>query len=199
MDFLKDIEGIVEGPTVPMADVPMPMQGDLIKPVSVSVAIDSEYHISPNFTYGQLVTTNNRNFINLNYDEGKKYINNLTRLCNEILEPIVVLIGEVPIIDSAFRCVELNTSLGASKTSQHMDAEAGDTKYRNMSLKNVFNKIADSSLPFGQLIFEFSSWVHVSVIDNVKHPGKVHQKFTTAIQKNAFGHNETVYIPVNHI
>ena len=146
-----------------LSDAPLPMQGDLVHPVTASASIDRDYHVSPHFTFGQLIITDHRDFIQKNYDEGLKLVNHLTRLCNEILEPIVTLVGVVPTIHSAFRCPELNTLLGASKTSQHMDAEAADTVYAGKSLKQVFNIIMASKLPYGQIIYEFASWVHVSI------------------------------------
>lgn len=170
---------------------PLPMQGDLIHPVTAS--IDRDYHISPHFTFGQLIITDHRDFIQKNYDEGLKLVNHLTRLCNEILEPIVTLVGVVPTIHSAFRCPELNTLLGASKTSQHMDAEAADTVYPGKGLKEVFNILMASKLPYGQIIYEFASWVHVSIQDPVLHAGKIRQNFVAA--SNSKG--ETVYTTVS--
>jgi hypothetical protein len=76
----------------------------------------------------------------------------------------------VPIfIASGFRCENLNTLVGGSKTSQHRLGEALDIdadNYGGITNKQIFDYIK-TNLHFDQLIWEFGTnenpeWVHVS-------------------------------------
>jgi zinc D-Ala-D-Ala carboxypeptidase len=164
------------------------------KIVNPAIIIGTDYQLSKNYTYGMLVTTEHRNYISQNFDEGKKYIDNMRILCNTILEPVGGLIGIIPHINSCFRCPGLNKIVNGSITSQHMIAEAGDTVYDKMSLREVFNKIANSNIPFSQLIFEYSSWIHIGMLDLINHPNKIGQKFITKIENG-----KTEYITVDKL
>jgi hypothetical protein len=156
------------------------------------VEVGLDYNISPHLTYGQCVSTQHRDQIRKNFDEGKQFLHNMKFWANTIYEPIIEILGIVPTIDSMFRCSFLNTIVGGSLTSQHMDAEAGDTKYEKMSLRKVYNKLAWSKIPFSQIIIEFESWIHIGSIDLIKHSGKVGQRFITGKDKTG----NTIYIPV---
>jgi hypothetical protein len=76
----------------------------------------------------------------------------------------------VPIfIASGFRCENLNTLVGGSKTSQHRLGEALDIdadNYGGVTNKQIFDYIK-TNLHFDQLIWEFGTdenpnWIHVS-------------------------------------
>jgi hypothetical protein len=142
------------------------------------IIITADYQISPNFTLGDLVKTENRNFIEQNFEEGKKKIDVLARLCKEILDPLHDLMGHYT-INSCFRCPDLNAAVGGSSTSQHKDAEAADTVYKLVQ-KESFNKIAfNSNIKFSQIIIEFG-WIHIGMIDEILHPGKVMQRMVAS-------------------
>ena len=67
------------------------------------------------------------------------------------------------IISSGFRCEALNDLLGSKRTSQHIMGLACDfTCDRYAHVGRVFEVIADSSIPFDQLILEYDSWIHIS-------------------------------------
>jgi zinc D-Ala-D-Ala carboxypeptidase len=147
-------------------------------PASSQTTIGLDYVLSPHFNFGMMTSTENRKLLEQNRQQGLKYLDNLRNLCNNILEPIILLVGST-YISSCFRCQVLNVSVGGTKNSQHVEAEAADTHY-NIPLNEAYNKIAASNLPFGQLIFEFSQWVHVSIQDPILHPGKVREKLNAA-------------------
>jgi hypothetical protein len=73
----------------------------------------------------------------------------------------------------------LNSSIGGAKNSQHVEAEAADTHYI-IPLNEAYNKIASTNLPWGQLIYEFSQWIHISIQSPVDHPGKVREKLNAS-------------------
>ena len=67
------------------------------------------------------------------------------------------------IISSGFRCEALNDLLGSKRTSQHIMGLACDfTCDRYAHVGRVFEVIADSSIPFDQLILEYNSWIHIA-------------------------------------
>ena len=90
-------------------------------------------------------------------------IANLTMLVENVLDKARIGIGAPIIVNSGYRCEELNKAVGGKKNSQHKKGEAADittgTSYGNMCL---FNFIKDN-LEFDQLIDEkHYQWVHVS-------------------------------------
>jgi len=94
---------------------------------------------------------------------------NLKSLCEGVLQPVRNHFMKPMIISSGFRCEELNTKIGGSKTSQHVLGQAADIEvlgFSNVELSDWIN----ANLDFDQLILEFynekegphSGWVHVS-------------------------------------
>jgi hypothetical protein len=77
---------------------------------------------------------------------------------------------DVPItITSGYRCPKLNTAIGGSKTSQHMQGEAVDFKAPAFgTVLDACRAILDagSFVEFDQLINEGGQWIHVSFSDN---------------------------------
>lgn len=69
------------------------------------------------------------------------------------------------IVSSGFRCEELNTAIGGSKTSAHMQGLAADIscpKLTPLELSRfIANHMADEG--FDQVIHEFERWVHVGL------------------------------------
>lgn len=89
---------------------------------------------------------------------------NLSRLVENVLDPLREWYGKPITINSGYRNAEVNKLVGSkSKNSQHLKGEAADitvgTKEGN---KKLFDYIKDN-LEFDQLIDESNfSWVHVS-------------------------------------
>lgn len=91
---------------------------------------------------------------------------NLNALVDKILDPLREAYGKPIIVTSGFRCEELNSLIGGSKTSQHRTGQAADirtivdTPEEN---KKLYDLIIKLNLPFDQLIDEYNfDWVHVS-------------------------------------
>lgn len=80
------------------------------------------------------------------------------------LELVRTKLDSLPInISSGFRCLALNRLLGSRDTSYHTRGLAADfTCNRYSNIVRVFEVLAESSIPFDQLILEYSSWVHIS-------------------------------------
>jgi hypothetical protein len=88
-------------------------------------------------------------------------IQNLTLLCQKVLEPLRLIVQKPIIITSGYRSKKVNEAIGGSSTSQHMKGQAADFIVHDLTLEEVFNIVA-GQLPFDQLIQEFGQWVHAS-------------------------------------
>ena len=92
----------------------------------------------------------------------------MVRLCDEILEPMRALVGPLR-INSGYRSPRVNAAIGGASTSQHMRGQAADVFPMKMALKEAFQAVKASSIPFDQLILE-PSWIHVSVAPPNENP-----------------------------
>ena len=98
-------------------------------------------------------------------------IDNLRRLCVDILQPYRDVIGVPITITSGYRPPRLNELIGGSTTSAHMDGRAADFVVPGKTPLEVAEAIRDMDLPYDQLIHEFGEWVHVGISreeDNIR-------------------------------
>lgn len=87
---------------------------------------------------------------------------NLTELALG-LEKVRDLLGHPIHINSGYRGPKVNSAVGGSKNSAHMNGYAADfvcPAYGNVSA--ICHAIMDSTIGYDQLIHEFGSWVHIS-------------------------------------
>jgi hypothetical protein len=116
--------------------------------------------MTPNFTLEELTVTDHRQFDNT---PNAAEMVNLQRLA-ELLEQVKVAIGGKPVmVNSAFRCKQVNDAVGSKDTSQHRLGCAADIRVPGMAPDAVVKAIMAANLPFDQLIREFDRWTHISV------------------------------------
>lgn len=126
----------------------------------------------------------NKNIVNLPPEYAKK---NLKKLCKNILQPIRDKWGEAVIVNSGYRCKELNALVGGVHTSEHLTGNAADVMPKKKEdVQKLFDMIKtmveNGEITVGQLILEksrFSSWVHVS------NPSKNHKNEIFTLKKEA--------------
>ena len=117
-------------------------------------------NLSENFTYEELTHTDHREFDNT---PNETEMANLVRLA-AFLEQVKEVIGGKPImINSAFRCHEVNQAVGSKDSSQHRHGCAADIRVPGMTPDEVVTTIMGSGLPYDQVIREFDRWTHVSI------------------------------------
>ena len=122
-------------------------------------------NLSENFTYEELTHTDHREYDNTPSDAEMA---NLVRLA-AFLEQVKEVLGGKPImINSAFRCAEVNKAVGSSDKSQHRHGCAADIRVPGMTPDEVVQTIIASGLPYDQIIREFvtptgGGWTHVSI------------------------------------
>lgn len=120
-------------------------------------------NLSQHFTLAELIhsqTASRRSIDNAPTDTALANMRNI--LCPG-LEQIRELLGKPILISSGYRGPVLNSAVGGSKSSQHMQGLAADFTCPSYgSPLAVAQLIKKSGLEFDQLIHEFDSWVHVS-------------------------------------
>ena len=117
-------------------------------------------NLSPHFTLEELTITEHREFDNTP-DEAE--LANLKRLA-EFLEKVKEVLGGKPImINSAFRCKQVNDAVGSKDTSQHRVGCAADLRVPGMTPDEVVKAIIASGIGYDQVIREFDRWTHISI------------------------------------
>jgi len=119
--------------------------------------------LSPHFSLEELTVTDHREFDNT---PNSSEINNLKRVA-DLLEQVKTLIGGKPImVNSAFRCKQVNDAVGSKDTSQHRVGCAADIRVPGMTPDEVVKAVMASGINYDQIIREFNSWTHISVPNN---------------------------------
>ena len=116
--------------------------------------------LSEHFTLEELTHTDHREFDNT---PNEAELANLTRLA-AFLEQVKKVLGNKPVmINSAFRCKQVNDAVGSKDTSQHRLGCAADLRIPGMTPDEVVQTIKASDLQYDQLIREFDRWTHISI------------------------------------
>jgi len=121
-------------------------------------------------------------------------IDNLTRLCRMVLEPLRRELNAPMIVTSGLRPVEVNTGIGGSKNSDHIVGRAADVRAIGCTPLFIAMTVEELKLPVKQVIHEFGRWVHVSVAPDGAVPGM--QALTATAGKNGTEYNHGIH-PVN--
>jgi uncharacterized protein YcbK (DUF882 family) len=116
--------------------------------------------LSEHFSLEELTHTDHRQFDNTPNDAEMA---NLVRLA-EFLEEVKTVLGGKPVmINSAFRCKQVNDAVGSKDTSQHRIGCAADIRVPGVTPDEVVKAVIAAGLGYDQLIREFDRWTHVSV------------------------------------
>lgn len=134
-----------------------------------------EQHLSPHFTVGEFFRSGTAirlgivNEPDAHPEEGltnEEVVENLRKLCTEVLEPLRKRVGRV-IITSGYRCQELNKAVGGVPHSQHLRGEAADIYVPNQATALRYEHILEPHSAVQQLLLEplgtaNKRWLHVS-------------------------------------
>jgi Peptidase M15 len=117
-------------------------------------------NLTEHFTLEELTHTDHREFDNT---PNKQERANLVRVAG-LLEQVKSAVGGKPImVNSAFRCKQVNDAVGSKDSSQHRVGCAADIRVPGMTPDEVVKAIMAAKLPYDQLIREFDRWTHISV------------------------------------
>lgn len=118
------------------------------------------------FTYEEMTDSPTARRLGIDNTPGASQIINLQELVANVLDPLREAWGAPIIVTSGYRSTRLNSYVGGTRMSQHVNGQAADI--RTLSDKPADNKrlrdlLIKLNLPFDQLIDEFKcNWLHVS-------------------------------------
>lgn len=118
--------------------------------------------LTPHFSLDELTRSNTAKRLDIRNEPNDVQVANLHTLA-EGLELVRTKFNNNPIrVSSGFRSMDLNRVLKSKDTSYHTFGLAADITIPGYHVSEVMRTIADSSIEFQQLIFEYNSWIHIA-------------------------------------
>ena len=118
------------------------------------------------FTINELTKSSTAKRLGIDNTPTQEIKDNLSKLIDNILDPLREAYQQPIIVSSGYRCKALNKAVGGAASSQHclgMAADIHTVSNTTESNKKLFELIKSLKLPFDQLINEYNyTWVHVS-------------------------------------
>ena len=149
-------------------------------------------NLTTNFSLAEMVKSETALRHDMDNTPGEAEIENLKRLCEQVLQPVRDHFAKGVKVNSGFRHPEVNAKVGGSKTSDHCKGQAADIEIPGVANADLAQWITEN-LDFTQVILEFytpgvpdSGWVHVSY-----DPQNLKKQVLTATKPGG----KTVYLP----
>lgn len=128
-------------------------------------------NLSKNLTLAEVTKSTTAKRLGIDNTPDEWTTENLRQVAINIFQPLRDSFGCPIYVSSGYRSAELNTAIGGSSRSQHVEGRALDLDadvYRGCTNAQIFNWIKEN-LEFDQLIWEFGDddnpdWVHVSYV-----------------------------------
>ena len=146
--------------------------------------------LSPNFFLAEMTKSDTALRLDMENEPGDEEIDNLTALCENVLQKVRDHYGKGVKVNSGFRHPDVNGAVGGSKTSDHCKGMAADIEIPGVANAELAEWIVENC-EFRQVILEFytpgipdSGWVHVSY-----NPDDNKKQVLTAMKENG----KTVY------
>ena len=124
--------------------------------------------ITPHFSLEELTASDMADRMGIENSPSEVQVSNLSRLCENVLEPIRENYGIPFSPSSCYRSSQLNECVGGAKNSQHIDGCAADIEVPGIDNLDLAKWIK-ANLDYDQLVLEHhvlgdasSGWVHVS-------------------------------------
>ena len=91
-------------------------------------------------------------------------VDNLKRLCSEILEPIREAFDSPIYVNSAYRSQRVNRLIGGAKNSYHLYGRAADITATDVErLKDVVQDLRNSGVICPTELIEYNSFIHLAL------------------------------------
>ena len=127
--------------------------------------------LSKNLSLAEVTKSTTAKRLGINNTPDEWTTENLRQVAVNIFQPLRNAFGCPIYVSSGYRSPELNTAIGGSVRSQHVEGRALDLDadvYGGCTNSQIFNWIKEN-LEFDQLIWEFGDddnpdWVHVSYV-----------------------------------
>lgn len=127
--------------------------------------------LSKNFTLEELIHSSTADARGINNYPDYQSIQNLKKLCTDILQPIRDKYGKPIYINSGYRNPQLNRLVGGSQSSQHCKGQAADIDTNNNKelWQLIVSMIRSGEIVVSQLIDEKNlAWIHVGLYTGSK-------------------------------
>ena len=142
---------------------------------------DFNKHITKDFTLGEFLRSNTADAYSIKNIPNNDELNNIIKLCKEVIQPIRDTYGKPIKINSGFRCKALNEhkAVGGAPNSDHRWGAAADIKAVQGTNKELYDVIVNmarnGAIKCRQIIWEKGTdreprWIHVSI--NNSHNGR---------------------------
>jgi hypothetical protein len=121
--------------------------------------------LTANFDLAELTKSDTAERLGIDNTPGSVEHAALTRLAVTILQPIRELVGHAVLVHDAYRNAEVNKAVGGVPDSQHQRGEAADISAPPLTLRELFDLVRKSSVPYDQCILEETvngGCVHIS-------------------------------------
>jgi uncharacterized protein YcbK (DUF882 family) len=136
-----------------------------------------DFQITPHFRFYEMTCTKHTELLDENRRlarADRSLMGAAEALCETLLEPIRAHYESPVNISSGYRYPELNRRVDGAENSQHLHFQAADFRVEGVSLRDTFDWIKDSDLPFGQVILE-PKCVHISLGEPFRQRGYCRQ------------------------
>lgn len=128
--------------------------------------------MTPHFSLKELTASEiaDRNNID-NTPKSKEILDNLKHLADN-LEHVRTVLNNNPIhVNSAYRCIAVNSILGSKSTSAHTKGLAADIICPSFGTpRDIVSKIIASNIQYDQIILEFDRWCHIGFAPKGQKP-----------------------------
>ena len=120
--------------------------------------------LSKNFSLDEFTQSQTAERFGIDMHPLEIIVDNIRNLVKACLQPLRDEAGPI-YISSGYRPLELNTRIGGSKTSAHVQGNAVDFSVTKMRPFDVCELIIAMELPYDQVVHEFGRWTHMGVAD----------------------------------
>lgn len=119
--------------------------------------------LTSNFSLDELLVSQTAARLGLDNTPPPAVVEELTRLCRLILQPLRDAAQRPIVISSGYRSNKVNKAVGGAKFSAHLYGRAADLTIPGETPRATCQRIVDLKLPYDQVILEFDAWVHVAI------------------------------------
>lgn len=126
-------------------------------------------YMSKHFSLSEMKNSDTAIKLNISNEPTTVEYGSMTKLINNVLEPLRQYLKRPIIITSGYRSKILNKAIKGAPNSQHMKGQAADLVFRGMY--DAYIWVVDN-LDYDQVIWEQSStreWIHVSYVSGSKN------------------------------
>ena len=132
--------------------------------------ITPDTRLSEHLTWGEAIHTRHTEFMAEQQNPPPEVRANLRRAALDAFEPVRALWRCPVLVNSGYRCPELNKKIGGSKTSMHMQGLAFDIVPLGIDLHDGWRRLMYSSIVLDQAIWEYGTWIHIGLAPHGLQP-----------------------------